>query len=345
MDVVRSNLQSIGGNVEIQTRPGHGTLFRLRIPLTLAIIPALILTSGGLRFAIPQVAVLELVRVEAAETAFETLHTVTVFRLREQLLPLVFLGELLAVDTAPARRTGPATIVVLHAGETLFGLVVGSVQDTSEIVVKPLGPHLRELRAYAGATVLGDGSVSLILDVTGLAQRARVTSGESRRSAPAARNDGTAVVSRKAEELVLLRAPGGGRLALPLARVARLEEFRPSAIERAGGREVVQYRDEILPLADLASTLPERRRGTRPSSDGARETPAENLQVVVVTSGDRRIGLVVDRVLDIVESSLEGLRPASRPGVKGCAVIRDRVTEIVDVDAVLARAGEAGGGR
>jgi two-component system chemotaxis sensor kinase CheA len=336
MDVVRSNLQSIGGSVEIQTRPGHGTLFRLKIPLTLAIIPALLLTAGGQRFAIPQVALLELVRVETAESAFETLHSVTVFRLRGQLLPLVFLGELLGLD-AP-RRAGPATVVVLHAGDALFGLVVDSVQDTAEIVVKPLGRHLRDLRVYAGATVLGDGGVALILDVPGIAQQAHVTSPESRRASTAARPAEPAA-ARPLQELVLLRTREGGRIALPLERVARLEEFPRSSVERVGGREVVQYRGEILTLADLSAALPERRRGSRPPADGETPPPTDQVQVVVVAVEDRRIGLIVDRVLDIVEESLEGLRPATRPGVRGCAVIRGRVTEILDVDVALAQAG------
>jgi len=344
MDVVRSNLQSIGGSVEIQTRSGQGTLFRLKIPLTLAILPALLLTAGGQRFAIPQASVVELVRIEAAEAAFETLHSVTVFRLREQLLPLVFLGGLLGLEAAGTRRTGAATIVVLDAGDALFGLVVESVQDTAEIVVKPLGRHLRDLRVYAGATVLGDGGVALILDVPGVAQQAHVTTAESRRSAAAPRVAERAAAPADRQEVVLLRSREGGRMALPLARVVRLEEFLRTSVERVGGREVIQYRGEILPLVDLSSALPERRRGSRPPADGVETPPSENLQVVVVALEGRRIGLVVDRVLDIVEESLDGLRPSTRPGVRGCLVIRGRVTELLDVDVALAQAGAAAAG-
>jgi two-component system chemotaxis sensor kinase CheA len=338
MDVVRSNLQSIGGSVEIHTRPGQGTLFRLKIPLTLAIIPALLLTAGGQRFAIPQISLLELVRVEASETAFETLHSVTVFRLREQLLPLVSLNELLGLQEPGGRPSGPATIVVLHTADALFGLVVDSVQDTAEIVVKPLGRHLRDLRVYAGATVLGDGGVALILDIPGVAQQAHVASAETRRADALSRPAEAAAGPRIRQELVLLRSREGGRLALPLDRVARLEEFPRSAVERVGGRDVIQYRDEILPLIDLSAALPERRRGSRPPADGQETAPTENLQVVVVTAESRRVGLVVDRVLDIVEESLDGLRPSTRPGVRGCAVLRGRVTEILDVDVALAQA-------
>ncbi|MBI3855370.1 MAG: chemotaxis protein CheA [Planctomycetes bacterium] len=337
MDVVRSNLQSIGGSVEIRTRPGAGTLFRLKIPLTLAIIPALILTAGGEQFAIPQVTLVELVRVEAAESAFETLHSVPVFRLRSQLLPLVFLKKLLGLDGTESNATGPATIVVLQAGDSLFGLVVDSVQDTAEIVVKPLSRHLRGLRVYAGATVLGDGRVALILDVPGLAQTARVTSGETSRSRSAPK-PAAAVEAKPREPLILLRGPGGGRIALPMGRVARLEEIERSSIERVGDRDVVQYRDEILSLVDVSAALPERRRGPRPPADGEESAPSGKLQVVVISAGGRRTGLVVDRVLDIVEETLDGLRPASRPGIEGCAVIRGRVTEILDVDALLAQA-------
>lgn len=346
MDVVRSNLQAIGGSVEIRTRVGEGTLFRLKIPLTLAIIPALVFSAGGEPFAIPQVSLVELVRVEAAETAFEMLHRVPVFRLRNHLLPLVFLGELLGLP-GERRKAGPATIIVLQAGDSLFGLVVDAVEDTAEIVVKPLGRHLRDLHVYAGATVLGDGRVALILDVSGLAQHAHVTSGESKRERSVAAPAPTASEpAHGRDSLVLLRNRDGGRMALAMGRVARLEEFPRSAVERVGGRDVVQYRDEILPLVELSAALPERRHGTRPAADGEEAAATENLQVIVASSGTRRVGLVVDRVLDIVEESLEQLRPASRGGVRGCAVIRARVTEVLDVDAVLqqAEARAAGGG-
>jgi two-component system, chemotaxis family, sensor kinase CheA len=336
MDVVRSNLQAIGGSVEIQTRAGAGTLFRLKIPLTLAIIPALVFAAGRESFAIPQVALVELVRVEAVETAFEMLHRAPVFRLRNQLLPLVFLEEVLELPGG-RRGSGAATVIVLQAGESLFGLVVDAVEDTAEIVVKPLGRHLRSLRMYAGATVLGDGRVALILDVPGLAQHAHVTSGETKRertvAVPAAPD-----AARGRDALVLLRNRDGGRMALAMSRVARLEEFPRSVVERVGGREVVQYRNEILPLIELATALPERRTGNRPPVDGEQAAAPEHLQVIVASSGGRRLGLVVDRVIDIVEESLEGLRPASRAGVRGCAVIRGRVTEVLDVDAVLQRA-------
>jgi two-component system chemotaxis sensor kinase CheA len=341
MDVVRTNVEKIRGTVDVESRPGRGTTVRMKIPLTLAIIPALTVTSSGDRYCIPQVSLLELVRLdgEQARRGVEFVHGAPVYRLRGKLLPLVHLDRLLQVESR--RREGDdLMIVVLQADDRPFGLVVDETHDTEEIVVKPLRRQLKGLAVFCGATIMGDGRVALILDVFGLAQRAGVVSGMRDRAVAAA----PAAAERADErEAVLLVAVGGGRAAIPLAAVDRLEEFPRSAVERAGGREVVQYRGEILPLVRVGRAL--RRRGT-PNRNG---TPARRraerdgaLQVAVCTAEGRRVGLVVGRILDVVEEAVAARTAAGREGVLFTAVVQDRVTDFLDVGAVV-RSADAGG--
>ena len=261
MDVVRTNVEKIGGTVDVHSRAGAGTTVRLKIPLTLAIVPALIVTCAGDRYAIPQVSLLELVHVEPedAQAAIEDVHGAAVYRLRGNLLPLVFLAKELQVESprgaaasdlgadSSTDAAGGLSIVVLHADGEQFGLVVDDVNDTQEIVVKPLGNNFRGVAAYSGATIMGDGRVALILDVVGLAQKSGVLASthdrirEEQEKAPP-------VAPGRADTLLLLFAdPCASRMAIPLARAARLEEVPRSAIENVGGREVMQYRGEIMP--------------------------------------------------------------------------------------------------
>ena len=246
MDVVRTNIEKIGGSVDIESQIGRGTNVRMKIPLTLAIIPALTITTGGDRYAIPQVSLLELVRLEGKQTqkGIEFIQGVPVYRLRGNLLPLVHLDRELQVEPAN-RPTGEVSIVVIQADDRPFGLVVDDIHDTEEIVVKPLQKQLKGITLFSGATIMGDGRVALILDVLGLAQRAGVVSGVRDRALA----EKTVVAEPKGDRqtLLLFATPGGGRMAVPLAEVARLEEFPRAAVERAGGQDVVQYRGEIAP--------------------------------------------------------------------------------------------------
>jgi two-component system chemotaxis sensor kinase CheA len=335
MDVVRTNIEGIGGTVDVQSTLGAGTTFRIKIPLTLAIIPALVVGCGGQRYAIPQVSLLELVQASGGqgEGGIELIHGTPVHRLRGSLLPLVDLAGLLGLD-APARDREVVNIVVLQADDRQFGLVVEQVNDTEEIVVRPLAKQLRTLATYAGATIMGDGRVALILDVLGLAQHAGVV-GElhDRTLAELAERQLPAAGDRMT--LLVFSTPDDGRMAMPLELVDRLEEFPADRVERAGGAEVVQYRDSILPLIRVGSVLPERR-GRRRNAKGGR--PAGPLQVIVHTDRDRSVGLMVDQILDIVEHPVSGIEPGSRAGSAGCVVIDGRVTELVDLAALLARA-------
>ncbi|GAA3801835.1 chemotaxis protein CheA [Nocardioides panacisoli] len=326
MDVVRTNIERIGGSVDVQSEVGRGTTCRVRIPLTLAIIPALVVGEGGERYAIPQANLVELVRLEGEDLArdVERLAGAPVLRLRGRLLPLVHLAETLG-GGEPA--TDALTVVVLQSDDIRFGLCVGEVHDTQEIVVKPIGRQLKGLAMYAGATIMGDGRVALILDVAGVAQ----TRGISATDADAADTRGDA--DPDATALLVLEVAGGRRAALPLEAVARLEEFPVSRIERSGTAEVVQYRDGILPLVRLAPAI------------GLTETDASDEQVHVVVhdvggrDGGGSVGIVIDRVLDVVETTLVRSDSGRRHGVTGSAVVQDRVTDLVDLPAVVALAG------
>lgn len=336
MDVVRANIEKIGGTLDIHSVVGVGTTLRIKIPLTLAIIPALIVTSVGQRFAIPQVNLLELVRLESSELRdrVERVHGAPVYRLRGNLLPLAYLNAELggrAAAVAPAAGSGgdvgdgATNIVVLQADDRQFGIVVESILDTEEIVVKPLGKPLKSLPVFAGATIMGDGRVALILDVLGLAQKAGVISGERKKAAvePGAEHSS----SGERKTLLLLSAGGDSRAAIELSTVDRLEEFEASAVENTAGQEVVQYRDEIMPLVRLSRVLGHADRSAGESG---------SLHVVVVrTAGCGKVGLVVDQILDTVSTELNVVRHAVRTGILGAASLHGRVTDLLDVPAIL----------
>jgi two-component system chemotaxis sensor kinase CheA len=331
MDVVRTNVERIGGAVDVRTAVGAGTTFRLRIPLTLAIIPALMVRVGAERFAIPQANLLELVRLDGGVDGpgVERAHGAPVFRLRGRLLPLLDLRGVLGAGPRPPSEDPTHHLVVLQADDRRFGLVVDAVLDTEEIVVKPLGRELKGLGVYAGATIMGDGRVALILDVPGVARRAGVGAGAVVREPKASAAEGRAA---ERGALLLFRARGE-RMALPLDRVARLEEFPAASVERAAGEELVQYRDELLPLVRLS--------GAAGCADG------RALPVVVVRGGEAGasgagVGLVVDAIDDIVDAELKAARVDGAPGTAGCAVVQGRATTLLDVDAAVRPATGAG---
>jgi two-component system chemotaxis sensor kinase CheA len=335
MDVVKTNIEKIGGTVDLQSKLGEGTTLRIRIPLTLAIIPALVITSGGDRFAIPQVSLLELVRLEpdAARKGIESIRGTPVYRLRGDLLPLVHLNKQLRTETADNQGDGTVNIVVLQADERQFGLVVDEINDTEEIVVKPLGKLFKGLTTFAGATIMGDGRVALILDVMGLAQRSNVVSDNKDRSVHEMESRNKDAGSTR-QAMLLFQVSENRRMAVPLSQVARLEEFPRSAIEYSGDQQVVQYRSQIMPLISLTNALADSRlRLASAQSEGQIQT--ETIQVIVYTRDESSVGLVVDRIMDVVEETLVMQRNIVRPGVLGSAVIEKKVTELLDVEAVI----------
>jgi len=337
MDVVKTNVEKIGGTVDIQSIPGQGTTVRVKIPLTLAIIPALVVTCSGDRYAIPQVSLLELLRVEAdhAITGIEMVQGAPVYRLRGRLLPLVYLDRELHVDdeklVGEAERT--INIVVLQADGREFGLVVDEINDTEEIVVKPLGKQLKGVNTFAGATIMGDGKVALILDVLGLAQRANVIS-ELHNRAVEQERVGADKTAGNRQTLLLFQTGENARMAIPLSLVARLEEFARTAVENAGHQQVVQYRWQIMPLIRISEVVELREIGADRPGKPAVDSQAP-LQVVVYAEQGRSVGLVVERILDIVEEDVVLERPAERAGILGSAVVQQRVTDLLDVQGVV----------
>jgi two-component system, chemotaxis family, sensor kinase CheA len=339
MDVVKTNIEKIGGTVDVHSRPGAGTTVRMKIPLTLAIIPALIITSAGERYAIPQVNLLELVHVdeEKARTAMEYVHGAPVYRLRGKLLPLVHLDKELKIGEGT--RTGSMNIVVLQADDVQFGLLVGEVNDTEEIVVKPLGKQLKAITAFAGATIMGDGKVALILDVRGIAQSAGVID-ESREqvAAEAEMRFGQGAAGEQSESLLLVQLANGGRGAIPLRLVDRLEELPRLAVEMIGEQRVIQYRDKIMHLLVVDELMMERRRRPRKPSGYAVPSSGDTMHVVVHVDQKRHVGFIVGNILDVVDRPAGEEGAASRPGTLATQVIQNHVTEILDLEHLLGRA-------
>lgn len=339
MDVVKTNIERVNGTVDLQSFPGKGTAIKIKIPLTLAIIRAVIVQSRGRRFAIPQVNIQELMRVDAerVQAEIESVHGVPVYRMRGQLLPLVYLSQELKLSDSVEPQSGQneaRNIVVLQANDHLFGLVVDEINDSEEIVVKPLGKHLRALKIFAGATIMGDGKVALILDVVGLAQNAGILSEASDRalaekSAELLAGEDSGRVEKQA--FLLFAGPDDARMALPLGTVARLEEFPAKNVEKSGGEWVIQYRGRILPLIRLDVVLEERRTRRR---HGNKSVEPDPLQVLVCHDEVRTIGIVVERILDIVEDRAEIKSPPTREGIQCAVVIDDRVTELIDIPAI-----------
>jgi len=338
MDVVKTNVERIGGTVDVQSTRGEGTTVRVKIPLTLAIIPALVVTCSGERYAIPQVSLLELVRLEADEvsTSIELVHGAPVHRLRGRLLPLVYLSRELKLEVDANRagqNDGAVNIVVLQADERQFGLVVDRINDTEEIVVKPLRKQLKSVKTFAGSSIMGDGKVALILDVLGLAQRASVVT-ETRERAMAGKVAESAANVAEKQTFLLFAGPGDSRMAIPLGTLARLEEFPGAQVEMSGSQWVTQYRGQILPLIRLNVVLEERRNKLR-ALQAPPMADSRPIQVLVLNHEGRAFGLVVEKILDIVEDPADVRSPATRAAVLYSVVIGNRVTELLDIPAIL----------
>lgn len=349
MDVVKTNVEQVGGTVEVQTRDGLGTTFTLKIPLTLAIVPALIVRCTSNRYAVPQVNVIELVRIGQGHDHqhLEYIHGAPVFRLRGKLLPIVFLEEALGgyvahgVPASPPANDndydddGPSRFMaVVQASGRQFGLVVDAVLDQQEIVVKPLPRLLSGTGAFSGATLLGDGRVALILDVLGIATRARLVS-EVRDEGPIERYDAV-VPNEGGRTLLLIRGANDTRLAVPLDQVSRLETIDPARIEFGGMHDVVQYRGDIMTLVLASDLLPDNHsRGRGAPGIDLKSGP---LSVVVLGVGGHPLGLIVEDVLDVVEAPGELRRVGARLGVIGTIVVQERVTEVLDLEWIGQRA-------
>jgi two-component system, chemotaxis family, sensor kinase CheA len=329
MDVVRNNVEKIGGKVEIDSRPGKGTTLRLRIPLTLAIIPALIVRSLGQSFALPQGALSELVHVppEQVTTAIEWLEGTPLYRLRGQLLPLIFLDRMLSpclcsVDPATANSESLPErdhfIAVLEADGRRYGLVVDGLADPEEIVVKPLSTVLKSIGIYSGATVLGSGDLALILDPGSIATRAGVAMGKVDVQVGTTQEEEEDAIDSR----YLLVEAGARRAAVPLGDVLRIERIPLSRVEYIGYRPVLNFQGQLLPIEDSA--------GIFASAAG---DPEAQLVIVVCREGNRQVGIAVNHVLDVAAGN-ELFEAGSQQPASGVTLLNDHVTGIVDLRAV-----------
>jgi two-component system, chemotaxis family, sensor kinase CheA len=321
MDVVRANIEQIGGTVDLQSVPGAGTRFTIKIPLTLAIVSALIVEAGGERFAIPQLSVLELVRANSGgEHRIEHIKGAPVLRLRNKLLPLLYLKSVLRLGSSDGQE---GFIVVTQVGSQIFGIVVDSVFHTEEIVIKPMASKLSHIAAFSGTTILGDGSVIMIVDPKGIAQAlGRVV--QSAADDRADEDDRAQTWADDTVSLLVFRAGSRQPKAVPLSLVTRLEEIDCRKIEISDGRHLVQYRNQLMPLLRIDTQSSLRQEGAQP--------------ILVFSDRGRSMGLIVDEIVDIVEDRLNIEVASEQPGVLGYAVVKGNATEIVDVGHFLPQA-------
>ena len=319
MDVVRNNIDQIGGTIDVKSVAGAGLTFIIKIPLTLAIVAALIVELHGERFAIPQLSVVELVRARAgSEHHIERIKDTAVLRLRDKLLPLARLSTLLGIEQAGDVESG--FIVVTQVGSQTFGIVVDGVFHTEEIVVKPLSSRLRHIAMFSGNTILGDGAVIMIIDPNGVAQAFGGTV-TSQMAAAAADGAKSAAANERTTSLLVFRAGSAQPKAVPLALITRLEEIDARKIELSNGRHMIQYRGQLMPLVSLSETMRVKDEGAQP--------------LLVFSDGSRSMALVVDEIVDIVEDRLDIQVASDNPGVLGSAVIKGQATEIIDVGHFL----------
>src|ERR1700730_13349449 len=320
MDVVRTNIDQIGGTIDIKSVAGEGSSVTIKIPLTLAIVSALIVEAGGDRFAIPQLAVVELVRARAnSEHRIERIKDTAVLRLRNKLLPLMHLKKLLKIDDGSSSDPENGFIVVPQVGNQTFGIVVDGVFHTEEIVVKPMSTKLRHIDMFSGNTILGDGAVIMIIDPNGIAKAL----GASGVASHAMTDETAGHHSSTAEQttsLLVFRAGSAQPKAVPLGLVTPLGEIARDKIELSNGRYMVQYRDQLMPLVQMT--------GVNVATSGAQP-------ILVFADDGRSMGLVVDEIIDIVEERLNIEVAGSRDGILGSAVIKGQATEVIDVGHFL----------
>jgi two-component system chemotaxis sensor kinase CheA len=324
MDVVKTNIERLGGTVTVDTNLGVGTQIQVKLPLTLAIIPSLVIRSSGRRYAIPQASIRELVRIKASEAAnrIERVKSAEVFRLRGTLLPLIRLTAALDLDKnrEENQKSRAMDIIVVEAGHLRYGLVVDSLCDSEEIVVKPLGRHMKNSTCLAGATILGDGTVALILDITGIANHCQLSIPEGDASATTATND----LTQETQSMLLFSNHPAEFFGIAMESVARIERVRSNQIDSVGGQQILQYRGGTLPLFSLENYI-----GCK-----CREEE-DKVYVVVFTTARREVGLLVPKLLDIRNVPVQiDTTTFLQPGVIGSFVFEQMTVRLVDLHEI-----------
>lgn len=329
MDVVRTNIEKIGGSIELNSTEGKGSTFLIKIPLTLAIVSALIVEASGERFAIPQLAVRELVMASSSgDNRIENIKGAPVFRLRDHLLPLVTLSDLLSLHDITKLEDAPSKddsnhqhIVVTQVGNYTFGIIVDKVFDTEEIVVKPVSSILRDIDIFAGNTILGDGSVIMILDPNGVARATGEIDTNHSKAAASAAESLQADSGKDKISLLLFSAGDSTPKAVPLSLVARLEHIKVSNIEYSSGQMLIQYRDTLMPL--------------KPFNEQMEIVNSNDKPVLVFTDKNTSMGLIVDRIIDITEEHIDIQVAANEDGLIGSSIINGHATDVIDVGHYL----------
>jgi two-component system chemotaxis sensor kinase CheA len=328
MDVVKTNIAKIGGSIEIDSPRGQGTNICLKIPLTLAVMPALFVRCEDERYAIPQNSIVEMVRLDLAHdsTGLEDFYGLPVFRLRNKLAPLLLLNHQLNLSQKFPGKDAVVNIALLQSGGIQFGLLVDEVLNMQEVVVKPLGPLFSGSTDFAGATILGNGSVALILDVAGMANNSSLVAKIQARPL----NPVQITVEATVEQIpmLLFELPGLEFTAIPLECVDRLESFKVEKIQKNGKREVVQYGNGLMHLLRLNEYI-----------DGASPMPIQSqepLSVIAHYVNGLPMGLVVGKVHDIIQvPKIMQEASSQQRGLKGCVILNGRVINVIDVQEIL----------
>lgn len=319
MDVVKTNIEKLGGTIELQTVQEKGTTVRIKIPLTLAIIPALIVTSKGLRYAIPQVNLKELVNIDPEKDLLKVGNT-EFYRLRGEIIPVLRLSEILNQD---GRETLQKNLVILTTGERILGLLVEEILSSEEIVVKPLGKWFKDVAIYSGATIMGDGKLALIIDVVGLSRFVGISVEEVERKYELER---VKIKTSKDETyFILLFDVGPDRLAIPIALISRLDKIKAEDIQFVGGKEVIIYQEKVVPIIRLENYLP--LQGLPPS---------ETYMALFFTERDKTCAMLCSSIVDTFETTLEieeGLY--THPAILGHKIINEKTVLFIDVYRVI----------
>ncbi len=328
MDVVRSNIESIGGSVDVISRLGEGTTFRIKIPLTLAIVPALLIGCQGQRFAVPQPNLVEMLHIgtQASPAAVERIDQATVIRLRGKLLPLIRLEEVFGLAPAGSSGDDRAVVAVLQSDDLKFGLAFDEVYETQEIVVKPLDALVKQVEPFAGATILGDGTVALIIDVVGLASTAGLRETSERLAASGLEGSESEEEEREKTAFVILKVGENRTVAIPVDQVARLESIPTATVEKSGEIDVVQYRGALMRLVRLHEVL---------GILGHQTVPDAPLKVIVHESDHGPIGFVVADLTDVLEDVVDLTDVDSGYGLAGAVVLHGRVTDVLDLETAI----------